>query len=464
MSNKSLQRGMLQILAANVLNMLFSIGTNFLLPKFLSVDSYSQIKTYQLYVTYVAILHFGYNDGMYLKYGGKELNEIGDEEVGKNISTLRLFQLAIMFLCIVVAFFIKDFALIFAAMTILPQNMIAYFKNLYSAIGEFDKYSRIINLTTGMTFAINVILIAFVKTDNYILFLICYVVLNAVMWLLLEAALIKLKPKTRRISFSFKELKESVSGGILLLLGNYASVLLTSMDRWFIKFLMDSVAFAEYSFAVSMENFLTVAMTPVTVTMYNYFCNNDTKEKITGIQELVVAFSAVIIASAFPIKFVLEYFLQDYYSSSMVIFVLFAAQMFCIIIKSVYINLYKARKQQKKYFIKLSAVIAIAFVFNVICYAMVKRIESFAVGTLLATVVWFVMCRTDFKEICFSIKLWFYVFVEAGVFIACGIYLNSVAGCVLYVIVTLIMLAICIPNAYRKLFAVLKGFKSKIKQ
>lgn len=464
MSNKSLQRGMLQILTANILNMLFSIGTNFILPKFLTVDSYSQIKTYQLYVTYVAILHFGYNDGMYLKYGGKEFSEIGDEEIGKNISTLRLFQLAVMLLCVLFAIFTNDYALTLAAVTILPQNMIAYFKNLYSAIGEFDKYSRIINLTTGLTFAINVVLVALVRTDNYILFLICYVILNVVMWLFLEVALTKLKPNIKKISFSFNELRESISGGILLLLGNYASVLLTSMDRWFIKFLMDSVAFAEYSFAVSMENFLTVAMTPVTITMYNYFCNNDTKEKIIGIQELVVAFSAVIIAAAFPVKFVLEYFLQDYYSSSMVIFVLFAAQMFCIIIKSVYINLYKARKQQKKYFIKLSAVIAIAFVFNVICYVMVKRIESFAVGTLFATVVWFVMCRIDFKEISFSVKLWFFVFIEASVFIVCGIYLNSIAGCILYVIVTLIMIAVCIPNAYRQIFVILKGIKSKIKQ
>lgn len=460
MLNRILQHGMVQILVANVLNMLFSIGTNFLLPKFLSVNSYSQIKTYQLYVTYVAILHFGYNDGMYLKNGGKELNEIGDEELGKSISTLRIFQLAVMLLCIVFALFVKDYALLFASMTILPQNMIAYFKNLYSAIGEFGKYSKIMNLTTGLTFAINVVLIIFARTDNYVLFLICYAVLNVVIWLFLEVALQKIKPKTKWFIFSFSELKENVLGGILLLLGNYASVLLTSMDRWFIKFLMSSVAFAEYSFAVSMENFLTVAMTPVTITMYNYFCNNDTEEKITGIQELIVAFSPVIITVAFPIKFILEYFLEKYYSSTAVVFILFTTQMFCIIIKGIYINLYKARKQQKRYFIKLSIVIMLAIVLNIICYTIAKCIEAFAVGTLLSSIVWFVLCRIDFREIRFSIKQYFFVFIEASVFLVCGIYFNSITGCIAYVAVTLIMIAVCTPNTYKKTFVMLKGLKT----
>ena len=138
MSNKkSLKKGMLQILFANILNMMFSIGTNFLLPKFLSIDSYSQIKTYQLYITYVAILHLGYNDGMYLKFGGKNLDEIQHDELQKNISTVVVFQAIVTIGSVWVAFLLKDTALLMAAVAILPQNMIAYFKNFYQAVGEF---------------------------------------------------------------------------------------------------------------------------------------------------------------------------------------------------------------------------------------------------------------------------------------------------------------------------------------
>ena len=66
MKNNSLKKGMIKVLMANVLTLMFSLLTNFILPKFLSVESYSEIKTFQLYITYIGVLHFGYEDGMYL--------------------------------------------------------------------------------------------------------------------------------------------------------------------------------------------------------------------------------------------------------------------------------------------------------------------------------------------------------------------------------------------------------------
>ena len=56
-------------MGANVISLLFNLLTSFLLPKYLSVDGYAAIKTFQLYVVYVGLLHLGYADGMYLKYG-----------------------------------------------------------------------------------------------------------------------------------------------------------------------------------------------------------------------------------------------------------------------------------------------------------------------------------------------------------------------------------------------------------
>lgn len=58
-------------------------------------------------------------------------------------------------------------------------------------------------------------------------------------------------------------------------------------------------------------------------------------------------------------------------------FLLFAAQIFYIVIKSIYVNLYKAQKKQSIYFIKLTAIIVVGFVFNVICYNLYKVKESF---------------------------------------------------------------------------------------
>ena len=73
--DKKLQKGIFAVLLANIINVIFSLATNFLLPKYLSVESYAAIKEFQLYVSYVGLFHFGFVDGIYLKSGGKDLNK-----------------------------------------------------------------------------------------------------------------------------------------------------------------------------------------------------------------------------------------------------------------------------------------------------------------------------------------------------------------------------------------------------
>ena len=133
--DKKLQRGIVVILITNVINMLFSFATNFLLPKYLSVESYAGIKEFQLYVSYVGLFHFGFVDGIYLRYGGKNIDKQVDEKFSTNLSTMRIFQILITVISIVVSIILKDTILLIFSLSILPQNMSNYYKFLYQATG-----------------------------------------------------------------------------------------------------------------------------------------------------------------------------------------------------------------------------------------------------------------------------------------------------------------------------------------
>lgn len=74
--DRKLQKGIVAVLIANLVNVAFSLATNFLLPKYLSIESYAGIKEFQLYVSYVGLFHLGFVDGIYLKYGGKTLEKM----------------------------------------------------------------------------------------------------------------------------------------------------------------------------------------------------------------------------------------------------------------------------------------------------------------------------------------------------------------------------------------------------
>ncbi len=440
---KSLKQGMLSVLVANIVNLGFSLLTNFLLPKYLSVATYAQLKTYQLYAMYVGLIHLGFVDGLYLKYGGKSIDDYETDAIETSLSTLRAFQLAMTCVVAFAGIIIKDPIIVAFGISILPANMMACFKLLYQAVGEFDVYSRVINGTTISYFILNMVFLFILKTDNPSFYISVYIIVDIVLWIILETILHRRYELCfRGFHFSLKDFTENIRSGFLLTLGNLSSIFLTGMDRWFIKALMSSnIPFAHYSFAVSMENFMNVAVTPVSVTLYNYFCREEDPVKIRRTRNCVQLFAAFLISCAFPAKFILEHFLSKYIESVSVMFYLFGAQLFYIVIKSIYVNLYKANKRQRAYFIKIIIVILIGAVLNAVLFHFYRQKEAFAIGTLLSAIIWWILCLRDHNSIGYSInEILFMVIIECGYQI-CGNCLSSVLGLLCYLgFVTLISL------------------------
>jgi O-antigen/teichoic acid export membrane protein len=144
-----------------------------------------------------------------------------------------------------------------------------------------------------------------------------------------------------------------------------------------------------------------------------------------------------LIACAFPAKFILEVYLTKYIDSAKVIFYLFAAQLFYIVIKSIYVNLYKALHRQRTYFTRLVMIIAIGFALNVICYQILHTKEAFAIGTLLSAFIWFVFSVYDFKEYSLNIHQILYIIVCLTTFFICGYALEVIIGFIIYAILAI---------------------------
>lgn len=446
--DSKLKKGIVVVFIANIINVVFSLATNFLLPKYLSVESYADIKTFQLYVSYVGLLHLGYVDGMYLKYGGKELGKKLSSSFYTNLSTLRFFQIVLTVLITAVAIMTRDWIIIFFAVSIFPQNVANYFKFLYQAVGEFKLYGRVMNLSTALTFVVNMILLLVFGLDNCWYYLLLYNVIYYLIWMFLEIHFHRKHNIEKGQLFSWGEMWQNIKDGFLLTLGNLSSILLTSIDRWFVKFLLTTVDFAQYSFAVSVENFLNLAITPVTTTLYNFFCRETKEETHKRVFRYVMVFAVIIPAAAFPVKFILECYLTKYIDCVNTVFLLFAAQIFYIIIKSVYVNLYKVQRRQRLYFIKLIIILVIGVAFNVICFKVIEVKEAFAIGTLLSSVVWFIISTIDFKYLQMSFKDVFFLFLELAAFLGFGLTLPSVIGCICYVMFTIVMMFLLMRDTF----------------
>ncbi len=406
----NLKKGILQVFLANIINLFFSVCNGFLLPKYLSLETYAGLKTFLLYTSYVGILHFGYVDGVYIRYGGENKEKIYTDGFAYAHRVLVYFQIAVTGIGIAIAVILRDMTLLCAAISILPTNLSAFYKMIYQAVGDFNSYRMILNLTSALIFAANIIFIL-AGIDNMYGYIGIQLTMTIIIFLYYEYKEGR-KGASVNISISvFKtELGKNISSGLIIMLGNFMGVWITGMDRWFVKICGSVADFAYYSFAVTMLKIINTIITAVSITLYHFFCKDQDSARIGSLRKSILIAGAAVIASFYPLKLFISVYLKKYEEAVSIIFIIYAAQYLMTVIHSVYLNLYKSLHRQKKYMIRMVSVTMIAFLLNVFLgKACSYTTDAFALATLLTAVIWLWMCQRDMKEYRMSWREWIYI-------------------------------------------------------
>lgn len=427
-----MKKGIIQLLYANILYLILNVLNSFLLPKFLSIETYAVIKTYTLYIGYAGFLSLGFADGMYLRYGGENIDAIGVKELGSNFKSYLILEIIVNIICLLIGILFNDFVFLAFALGSLFINLIGYYKNLYQAAGEYKLYGKSLNYQTIILFMLNLLLMLGFKSDNSVWYIVLQVGSAFITMLYLTMVL------NKRTSFlsggkpSFRQIYENVTSGFVLMLGNFSSSLFTSLDRWFVKFLMNITFFAQYSFAVSLENIVSVFVSPITISLYNEFCINRSPKYVKKIKHMLLIWGCFIISAAYPIKFIITFFLPEYQASIEILFPLIGAQAFYTIIKGIHVNMYKAEKKQQRYFFVLCCMLIVAFITNIVFYFIFKTVWSFAIATFVTAAIWFFFCELEEKALRLDYAAYITLFgVLSGYFVASMID-NALFGLCIY--------------------------------
>lgn len=456
-----MKKELISVLFANVVFLFINLSINFIIPKYVSIDTYSLIKTYALYISYAGLLHFGYNDGMYLKYGGKKIENINKEDLANNFINYIYLNLFVFIIIMVCSLLIHNDLLFAFAFGMVSCNIMNYLKSLYQATGKFKLYGIALNIDRIIVFILSIIALFILKSDNYLVFIWIQVFTGAFCTLLLIINLEKNLNFIKYGKFKLSEYKDNIKSGIVLLLGNFSNSFLTTMDRWFVKILLSTFDFAMYSLAASMENIISVVVSPITVTMYNYFCKNKEKKFIVKIKNMTLLYGFFVLTGAYLMKFILENFLTKYIAAIEIIFLLFGAQLFYVIIKGIYVNLYKATKRQKIYFYQLVGMIILGFVLNIVLFNVFKNSISIAMATFITSVIWFLSCELIDRELSFSIKEYLSIIIIICTYIITGVICDSILGLIIYVFVVLVISMLLMKPTVSYLF---EFIHDKIKQ
>lgn len=431
----SLKNNIIRIFSANFLTMISGIIIGFIVPAILSIESYSYVKTYAFYISYIGFLHFGFVDGMYIKYGGKEVINIDKDEFKSEHRVFTIMQLIITLIFIIMGTLNSDIIVILMGLSIIPVNTVSFHKMFYQATGQFKEYARASYMYTSVYLLLNILLAVVLRNQKYIYYCIASLLSNAIVYIVLE---IKFYKNTRGIKVKYKtKVWNNVKVGFFILLGNLSVVLFYAIDRWFIKIFLGVNDFAYYSFAISMLNIVNVLVNSISITFYNYLSKGENKKKIKRMKKYFLILGGFSSLGYFVFAAIVSIFLKKYIPALSIISISFAAYPYMIVINALYVNLYKARKNEKKYLRIVIGMVVISAIYNTIAILVWKSSEAIAIATTLSFITWYIYSMKDFNYLKSNLKETIYLIVILISFLLFSNCFNWLIGGMGYLIVML---------------------------
>ncbi|EOT2959483.1 lipopolysaccharide biosynthesis protein [Clostridium perfringens] len=426
----SLKKSIFKIFSANFLTMISGIIISFLVPAIISVEMYSYIKTYAFYVSYISFFSLGFVDGMYIKYGGVKLEDIDKGELKFEHFIYVLIQLIFTFFIVIFSLIESNFIIFLMGISIIPMNIVGFYQIFYQAVGEFDKYAYISYIYTIINLILNMLLVFLFKSTSYIPYCLTSLLANIVVYLYLEY---KFVSSFKKIKIKYNKLVwNNIKIGFFILLGNLSVMMFYAVDRWFIKIFYTVNDFAYYSFAISMLNIINLLISAISVTFYNYLSKGEDEEKIKELKRYFLILGCFASLGYFVLAGIVSIILKKYIPSLNIISISFAAYPYMIVINALYVNLYKARKDEKKYLKVVLLMVIISTVYNTVAMFLSKSPVSISVATTLSFITWYIYSIKDFKYLKTTKEEFIYLFINIIGFLILSNLVNWFIGGIIY--------------------------------
>ena len=308
---------------ANILTMLISIIMTLILPKFLGVTDYSYYQLYIFFISYVGFFHFGWIDGIYLKIGGMEYNDLEKSNYVTQFWMLNVLEIIIAAIISIFALFIiknidKSFVLISTSVCGVITILRTYLLFILQSTNRIKEYAKYTRVDRFIYFAL-VIVFLFLGFKNYKIILYIDVFSKLV-------ALVLCANKMKDIVFgklnisknTLLEIFENISIGIKLMLANIASTLIIGVVRFGIQKNWDIETFGKISLTLNISNLLMTFINAVAVIMFPLLRREEESNlpKIYVIlRNTLMIFLYMMLIFYYPIKLILSTWLPQYADS-----------------------------------------------------------------------------------------------------------------------------------------------------
>ena len=403
LTNRKFIKDLFSVGFSNVVVLLGSIVTGFVVPKVLGVTDYGIYKVFTLYLGYIPLLHFGFVDGILLKYAGVEYRELDKKLFRMFTRFFVLFQLAVEVLII---FFSQIFMhgmmrFIFVCLGVdaFALNLTSYFQYISQSTMRFRELSIRKILLTLCKIALIVLLYCLyrvgvihqVTATAYIIGLV-FIDVVLVIWYMCTYSEVTFGDK-ERISEHRIEITNLFKSGIVLTISFQITHIIFLLDRQFVSLLFDTNTYAIYSFAYNLLSIINTVIGAVSLVLFPALKRKDKDTIIRTYSQsagLVTVFCCFALICYYPLKVFIELILPEYASSIPYFWVILPGLVISCCINLIMFTYFKALDKQRIYCKIACCVLAIAFVLNIMLYCFYNSPISFCIASVFSLMTWYI--------------------------------------------------------------------------
>lgn len=391
---KNLLKNLNYTFTANFLVLGISVLLNLLVPKFIGVREYSYWQLYVFYTSYVGFLHFGWLDGIYLKDGGKEYDQLDKDSLGSQFWYLLLLELVISLLIVSYALFfstssIKKAVLILTAFVSIIRNLNTFVLYIFQTTNRIKEYAQ---LSRNDRYLYTILLASYLLIGGRNFFvLICLDVFSRVVitfwgFFKIKDILLRRVVSLRMIS---AEIFDNIKIGSNLMLSNIAGMLIIGISRILIEYKWNVETFGKLSLTLSISNMFMTFINAVGVVMFPLLRRTSQKNLSSlyaDLRNVFVPLSFFFLVFFQPIKFILELWLPSYEQSLVFMGILFPMIVYEGRMSLLTTTFLKTIRQEKK--ILYSNVIALIFaiIFSIFATILFRNL-LLSVGVIIVSLI-----------------------------------------------------------------------------
>ncbi len=324
-------RSLAQAVSVNVARLFISVVLTLLLPRFLGVEQYSYWQLYLFYLTYVVYSSLGWGEGLYLRYGGQEVDALDRGEVAGQFWAQVVYEVGLSILAWVALFLLVQddvkglilrLALVSAALDILRFSL----QSVLQATNRIGEYARIAAAERVLFFVFAVAVLALGRRDfvSLVAAEIAARVLSLALALFLCRRVVFTRPWRPRPTLRLA--RGVIASGMTLMLAGAASQLVLGIVRFAIEGHWGTITFGKVSLTLSMANMLITCISAVGVVLFPMLRRMEAERVSALYDELrtvltVLALGFLVLYQ--PMEWVLRLWLPQYADSLHYLVVLF---------------------------------------------------------------------------------------------------------------------------------------------